>query len=75
MSIDFVKFTLLKKISPDVGLSRRAIRCNNVDLPDPDGPTKDTKSPLLMLKFIFLITSILPNVPEYFFDKLDIFII
>ena len=32
---------LLKKISPEVGLSISESRFNKVDLPEPDGPTNE----------------------------------
>ena len=40
-------------ILPDVGSSSFIINFSIVDLPDPDGPTKNTNSPFSILKFIF----------------------
>ena len=40
----------LTKIAPAVGFSRSAMTRRNVVLPQPDGPMKDTNSPLRMVR-------------------------
>ena len=45
-----------KKIVPLVGMSRRPSKFNNVDLPEPDGPIKQTNSPLDIFTFKFCNT-------------------
>ena len=47
-----ISFTFLPAIhtSPRSGRSWRLIRRNSVDLPEPDGPTRNTKSPFAMSK-------------------------
>ena len=49
-----------KKIFPEVGFYIRAIKCNKVDLPDPEGPVRAISSPFLIEKFKFFKTSIFP---------------
>src|ERR1022692_1373944 len=42
------------RISPPVALSMAAIRCNSVDLPEPEGPISATNSPLWIWMSMFL---------------------
>ena len=42
----------LKKISPEVGSSRRLMQRKKVDLPEPDGPRTATHSPVESSKFM-----------------------
>ena len=45
---------------PDDGSSNSANKCKKVDLPEPEGPTKATKSPDLILMFTLLKRIIFP---------------
>ena len=45
-------------IFPELGSSSFNINFINVDFPDPECPTKNTKSPLSILKFAFLTASV-----------------
>ena len=44
---------LSKKYTSDVGFSIRAIKCNNVDFPEPDGPVKAIRSTFLLKNLNF----------------------
>ena len=41
-------------ILPFEGSSSKASKCSKDDFPEPDGPTKATKSPSFIFKFILL---------------------
>ena len=62
------KLFFLKKTSPDVGWSNKAIRCNKVDLPEQEGPVNETSYPLLIFKLIFLRTIISLLAPTNFLE-------
>ena len=74
-SDELEKLFFLKKTSPVVGLSSKAIICNKVDLPEPDGPVRDTNSPLLILRLTFFKTTIFLLLSTNLFDIFDNLII
>src|SRR5579875_2067174 len=45
LSLSWRRLAPSTSISPSVGLSMAAIRCSSVDLPEPEGPMRATKSP------------------------------
>ena len=64
--IDFSSF-FLKILFGQVGLSNSASKCKKDDFPEPDGPTKATRSPGLILKLTSLKTWICPFLCKKFF--------
>lgn len=44
--------SLLMKIEPSVGVSNPPMRFSRVDLPEPEGPTRVTKEPSFIFRFI-----------------------
>ena len=51
---------LFNNIFPLVGMSSKASKCKKDDFPEPEGPTKATSSPRLILILTFLKSSMFP---------------
>ena len=59
-SVKFLVSLSFNNIFPFEGLSNNANKCKNDDLPEPEGPTRATRSPALILTFTLLKSSITP---------------